>query len=108
MTDPGLEELRRRLGAPVPPREEFARSLLDRLERALAASEDLSDEEIAAERAEELPLREAMSVISADPLASVDPSAVLGEVGAVDPTEPGVDLGTAEPPEPGTEANRPN
>jgi hypothetical protein len=80
VTDPAdLEELRRHLDTPVAPREAFARSLLQRLERELTG-EGMSAEEIDAESGEELPLREAMSVICADPIGSVDLGAVLGDV----------------------------
>ena len=79
MADPGLEELRRRLGAPVAPRDVFARSLLQRLERELHG-EAMSAEEIDAESGEELPLREAMSVICTDAIGPVDLGAVLGDV----------------------------
>ena len=79
MTDQNLEELRRRLGAPVAPREAFARSLFHRLERELTGGA-MSDEDIDAESGEELPLREAMSVICADPIGPVHPGAVLGDV----------------------------
>ena len=79
MTDPHLEEVRRRLDAPVAPRDLFARSLLERLERELGG-ETMSAEEIDAQSGEELPLREAMSVICPDPIGPVDPGAVLGDV----------------------------
>jgi hypothetical protein len=79
VADPGLEAIRRHIGAPVAPSEVFARSLLARLERELAGAA-LTAEEIDAQVAEELPLREAMSVIRPDPLRPVDPGAVLGEV----------------------------
>lgn len=79
MTDAHLTEIRLRFDAPVAPRDAFARSLLERLERELTA-EEMSDEEIHAQTGEELPLREAMSVITTDPIGPVDPGAVLGVV----------------------------
>jgi hypothetical protein len=79
VTDPDLAELRRRLDAPVAPGEAFAHSLLQRLERELTGAA-MSDEDIDAQRGEELPLREAMSVICADPIGPVDLGAVLGDV----------------------------
>lgn len=79
MTDPHLEDIRRRLNAPVAPRDAFARSLLERLEAELAGTA-MSAEEIDAQSGEELPLREAMSVICPDPIGPVDPGAVLGDV----------------------------
>lgn len=79
MGDAGLEEIRRRLDSPVVPREAFARCLLERLERELTG-EGMSAEEIDAECGEELPLREAMSVIITDPIGPVDLGAVLGDV----------------------------
>ncbi len=84
MTDPGLEAVRRQLDLPVAPSDAFARSLLERLE-ALLSGAGLSPEEIAGECGEQLPLREAMSVVCPDPLDPVDPGAVLGDV------EPGTD-----------------
>lgn len=79
MTDPLLEEVRRRLSVPVSPSDTFARALLDRLEELLYGG-GLSPVEIDSECGEQLPLREAMSVISTDPLGPVDPGAVLGDV----------------------------
>ena len=79
MADPGLEEMRRRLGAPVAPRDAFARCLWERLERELTG-QGMSAQELEAESGEELPLREAMSVICTDPIGPVDLSAVLGDV----------------------------
>lgn len=77
--DPDLEALRRCLDAPVAPREAFARSLLQRLERELTGAA-MSDEDIDAQSGEALPLREAMSVICTDPIGPVDLGAVLGDV----------------------------
>ena len=79
MADPGLKEIRRRLDSPVAPREAFARSLLARLERELTGA-GMSADEIDAQCGEELPLREAMSVISTDPLGPADLGAVLGDL----------------------------
>lgn len=92
-----------RLDAPISPRAEFEQALLEKLERALTGSE-LSNEELTAERGEELPLREAMSVISTDLLGAVDPSVAVGEVDAHQGhpgPEPGGGVGAgAEPDEP--------
>ena len=87
MADPGLEAMRRRLDTPVAPRELFARSLLERLERELRG-ESMSAADLEAESGEELPLREAMSVISTDPLGPGDFGAVLGDVEPGTPTDP--------------------
>ena len=87
MPDPGLDDIRRRLDAPVAPRAEFARSLLKRLERELSG-EAMSAEEIDAQQGDALPLREAMSVIRPDPLGPVDLGAVLGDVQTGTPDQP--------------------
>jgi len=79
MSDRRLEEVRRHLSVPVSPSEAFARSLLERLESLLPGG-GLPAEEIDGESGEELPLREAMSVICPDPLHPVYPGAVLGDV----------------------------
>jgi hypothetical protein len=82
-----LEEIRRQLSSPVSPRDTFARSLLERLEAEKSgnaqssgnalSSEELSSEELAAESGEALPLREAMTVITPDPITPLDPGCVL-------------------------------
>jgi len=82
MTDRSLEEIRRHLRAPVAPRDAFARSLLERLEGELAGTA-LSDDELDAQSGEELPLREAMSLIVPDPLGAPDPAVIV-----CDPPEP--------------------
>ena len=88
MGDAGLEEIRRHLDSPVVPRDAFARCLLERLERELTGV-GMSAEEIDAECGEELPLREAMSVIFTDPIGPVDLGAVLGDVeNGTDPDQP--------------------
>ncbi len=87
MIDPGLDDIRRRLDAPVVPRPAFAQALLERLERELNG-EVMSAEEIDAQQGEELPLREAMSVIRPDPLGPVDLGAVLGDVDTGTPDQP--------------------
>jgi len=79
MTDPGLEAMRRRIDSPVAPRDAFARSLLERLERELSGVA-MSAEELDAESGEALPLREAMSVMCPDPIGPVDLGDVLGDV----------------------------
>jgi hypothetical protein len=76
MTDSRLEEIRRHLSSPVAPREAFARSLLERLEAEMAGNA-LSSEELAAESGEALPMREAMTVITPDPITPLDPGGVL-------------------------------
>ncbi len=88
MTDSPLEEIRRQLRLPVAPRAAFARTLLERLE-AERAGPAVSAEELDAERGEELPLREAMSVIIPDPLTPVDPCPLPGDVELhTDPGQP--------------------
>ena len=81
MTESSLEDVRRQVSRPVSPSDAFAVSLLERLEE-LRSGAGLSAAEIEAEGGEELPLREAMSVIcpDPDPLVPVDPGAVLGNV----------------------------
>jgi len=79
MTDPRLEDLRHRLSLPVSPSETFAQALLERLEQLLYGG-GLSPLELGSESGEQLPLREAMSVICPDPIGPVDPGAVLGNV----------------------------
>ena len=75
MADPRLEAVRQHLDAPVAPQDSFVRSLWERLERQLSGPA-VSAAEIDAQRGEELPMREAMSLISPDPLGPADLGAV--------------------------------
>lgn len=76
MPDHQVEELLRGISAPVTPPASFTRSLLERLERELNG-QGLSAEELDQEAGEELPYREAMSLIGVDPL-TFDPGLHLG------------------------------
>lgn len=77
MTDRGLRELLGRLDLPVAPAEDFAQSLLERLEAVFAGAE-MSPAELDEQVGEALPLREAMSVIRTDPLAPMNWGLPLG------------------------------
>jgi hypothetical protein len=93
MAGSAFEQVRRRIDAPVPPSESFARLLLERLEEELAGDvvdirdeerrrwpAGLSVEELDRQVGAELPLREAMSVI--DPsLATPTTGPPLGTLG---------------------------
>ncbi len=93
MTDSPFDRVRHRIDEPVPPSESFARSLLERLQEELAGEvvdirdelhrrrpPGLSAEELEREAGEQLPLREAMSVI--DPgVAAPATGATLGPFG---------------------------
>jgi len=92
MADFGFERVRRRIDAPVQPFESFARSLLERLEHELAGeivdirdeqhrrgAPGLSPEELERQGGEELPLREAMSVVDPN-LAAPTKGAPIDEI----------------------------
>ena len=101
MTDSPFDRLRHRIDEPVPPSESFARSLLERLQDELAGEVvDVRDElhrrrpaglpaeELERQVGEQLPLREAMSVV--DPsVAAPTTGATLGPLGDEVPDELG-------------------
>lgn len=82
MTDPDFDRIRRLAQAPVAPDEGFARSLLEYLEGVArterqAIATGLTSDQIDAQSGEELPLREAMSLISPDPMMPLEAGCVL-------------------------------
>lgn len=87
MPEHRAEELLRGISLPVEPSAEFTRSLLERLEHELNG-QGLSVEELDQETAEELPYREAMSLIGVDPLTCVDPGLHLGAADQGDSSPP--------------------
>ena len=84
------EELLRGIDVPVAPSPSFSRSLLERLEAELTGK-GLSVEELDKETGEELPYREAMSLIATDPLAGIDPGLHLGAAEDGDTSTPTTD-----------------
>lgn len=79
MPDRRLEDVLRALDGPVAPPDPFTRSLLGRLERELVGA-GLSPAELEGQAGEELPMREAMSMITPDPIGPVGPTLDLGAV----------------------------
>lgn len=90
MSERRAEELLRGISVPVTPSDSFAHCLLERLEGELTG-QGLSVEELDQENGEELPYREAMSLLAVDPLTCVDPELHLDDAVQGDRSPPTAD-----------------
>ena len=90
MSERRAEEALRGISVPVAPSESFASCLLERLEGELTG-QGLSVEELDQESGEQLPYREAMSLIAVDPLTCVEPGLHLDDAVQDDRSPPTVD-----------------